>query len=190
MPGNRRGWKRVLLGLVAILVLYGVGTVPSLYGEYLWFAALGYESVFLRILGYRVGVFVLAALGSFAVLYASYRVATKNLRRIGAPDPSWPYRAGIIALALLIGLIYASTWDIVLRFLHATRFGVADPVFGRDVAFYVYTLPFLNLVIWYLIVVTGMGLVVSLALYARRFVAIEDDDEDEHEGVYDDGSVS
>ncbi|WP_231512987.1 UPF0182 family protein [Haloferax mediterranei] len=168
---SRRPWKRLLLGLVAVFALYGIVALPSLYGDFLWFAALGYDSVFLTILAYWTVLFVLTAGISFLVLSTNYRIATQNLRRIDAPAPPWTYRAGIVVFSVLIGLIHASAWDTVLRFLHATPFGVADPISGRDVAFYVYTLSFLNLVVGYLLLVAAAGTVLSLSLYSRQFVA-------------------
>src|ERR687889_503432 len=35
-------------------------------------------------------------------------------------------------LALLAGLARASAWGLVLRLIHATPFGIADPIFSRD----------------------------------------------------------
>jgi uncharacterized membrane protein (UPF0182 family) len=172
---DRGDWKWLGRWTALLLAVYGLFIGPSLYGDYLWFAAVGYEMVFLTILGYRVGLFVLAAALSFAVLFASYRVATATLRADGVAAPPWSVRAGIVAAAVLFGLIYASAWDTVLRFLNATPFGVADPIFGQDIAFYVYTLPMLNLVIGFLMLVVGAGLGLSLALYARPFVtAVEE----------------
>lgn len=171
MQGRGQLWRGPGRWLIVALAIYGFVAGPSLYGEYLWFAALGYEQVFLTIFGYRVALFLLTATVSVTVLYSSYRVAMANLRSIEADAPPWTYQAGIVTVAVFIGLIYASSWDTVLRFLHATPFEVADPVFGRDVAFYVYTLPMLNLVIGFLMLVVSAGLVLSLVLYARSFVA-------------------
>ncbi|QIO24793.1 UPF0182 family protein [Haloarcula sp. JP-L23] len=182
MRGNRHPWKRLLRWLVAVLALYGSVALPSLYGDFLWFAALDYESVFLTILAYWLGLFVLTAGISALVLYGSYRIATQNLQRSGARPPPWRYRAAIIVLAVLIGLVYASAWDTVLRFIHATSFDIADPISGLDVAFYVYTLPFLNLIVGYLVVVTAAGLGLSMALYGREFVATTGQGDEESAG--------
>ncbi|WP_089826791.1 UPF0182 family protein [Halogranum amylolyticum] len=169
MAASSRGWRRVLLAIIAMAALYGFVAVPSLYGDYLWFAAMDYESVFLTILGYRIGLFVLTAVLSFGVLAANYRVARENLRNIDAAAVPWTYRAAVVGGALLIGLSYASTWETVLRFVHGTAFGTADPVYDLDVAFYIYTLPVLNLAVGYLLVIVGAGAGLSFVLYARAF---------------------
>ena len=174
MASYSKGWRRLLFGVAAVLVLYGSIAIPSLYGDYLWFANMDYESVFLTILWYRIGVFVVAAGFGLGVLYLNYHVATTNLRQIDAPVVPWTYRAGIVGGALFIGFWYASAWETVIRFVHASAFGVVDPAYGRDVAFYVYTLPMVNLVVGYLLVTLGAGAVLSLALYVRAFSVCEE----------------
>jgi uncharacterized membrane protein (UPF0182 family) len=163
-------WRRLSGWSALLLVVYGVLAGPSFYGEFLWFAAQGYGDVFLVMFGYRVGLFLLTGAISFAVFYATFRVANTNLADIGAADPPWTYRAAVVAGAVVIGLLQAGAWDTVLRFLHATPFGVTDPVFGRDVAFYVYTLPVLNFLIDFLQLVVVAGFALALALYVRPFV--------------------
>ncbi len=77
--------------------------------------------------------------------------------------------AGI--LAFFMGLAASGQWETVLRARHAVPFGVSDPVFQRDVAFYVFTLPLIEFwrswLLWSLLL-TGTAAVAlySLALYA------------------------
>jgi len=170
MPETRDGWLRVGLGLLALVAVVGLLTLPRWYGDLLWFRGLGYESVFLTILAYRVGLFVVTGTTALLVLYASYRVTSLNLEGVGGVDEAWPVRSVIVLVAVLVGLVFAGAWDVVLRFLHATPFGVSDPIFGLDVAFYVYTLPVVNLVVTFLMLLVGAGLVLSLVLYGRPFV--------------------
>jgi uncharacterized membrane protein (UPF0182 family) len=50
--------------------------------------------------------------------------------------------AGMTVIAGLIGLYAASEWNTWLIFRHAVPFGQNDPVLGFDVGFYVFALPF------------------------------------------------
>ena len=50
-----------------------------------------------------------------------------------------------LALALLFTSAQGNQWTRLALFLHPTEFGVRDPVFARDVAFYVFELPFWQL---------------------------------------------
>ncbi|MBI3973212.1 MAG: UPF0182 family protein [Chloroflexi bacterium] len=87
-----------------------------------------------------------------------------------------------LALAVFMGLIAAAQWEAVLRALHAVPFGVADPLFGNDVAFYVFTLPVLGFLqswtFWALAFTTGA----VLALYALAIYTA--DPSFEHATVY------
>ena len=64
-------------------------------------------------------------------------------------------------LAVIIGLYAAGRWETWLTWRHGVPFGIADPILNRDVGFYVFTLPFLQLLRG-----LGAGLVVLAALAA------------------------
>jgi len=173
MSASRRDWMRVLFGLAVVAGLYVLVSIPSLYGDFLWFGSVGYESVFLTILTYRIGVFAVVTLSSFAVLYASYRVAARRLMAVTSFTPSLLYPIGMGGLSLLLGSIYSSAWEVVLRFVHATHFDRVEPIYGQDVAFYVYQLPFYNLLIGYLLLLAGLGLILAIVLYGRHFAVTQ-----------------
>jgi hypothetical protein len=61
-----------------------------------------------------------------------------------------------------------SFWDVALLATHRTAFGVADPVFSRDVGFYVFTLPALSAALSYLLGLAFVTLLLILAVYALR----------------------
>ena len=177
MSGTPGGRGRLLVVLLGFLVLAGLFVGATYYADLLWFLELGYEGVFIGILLYRVGLFLVTGTVTGLVLYASYRVVRSNLAEMGSP----PHRLGTLvaigALSVFVGLVYASAWETVLRFLHATPFGVSDPSFGMDVAFFVYTLPLLNLVVGFLLLVLALGLLFSLTLYLVPFVIQVPDEE-------------
>ena len=62
-------------------------------------------------------------------------------------------------LSLLVGLAASSEWMTWLSWSHAAPFGQVDPILGRDIAFHVFTVPFLQFVRG-----LGQGLVVLAAL--------------------------
>src|SRR6266550_607971 len=178
--------QRRRLGLVVLVVLFALllvlfNLVP-LAAEWLWFQALGYERVFTTrlvaeaVLGVGVGGLV------FAFLYVNLRIAqrglvpnplvvqvssgaaavdvTRLLRRLALPTA--------LGLALLFGLGAAGGWLGVLQFLHRTPFGATDPVFGRDVGYYVFTVPVIAGAIGLVIAVTTLTLLATIMLYGVR----------------------
>jgi len=70
----------------------------------------------------------------------------------------------LVALVLGIpaGLRLAEGWQTVLTWLNATPFGKTDPIFGWDISFFVFTLPFLELVVSFLLHLVILSLVVSI----------------------------
>ncbi|MGF1601395.1 MAG: UPF0182 family protein [Thermosynechococcaceae cyanobacterium] len=60
-------------------------------------------------------------------------------------NPSFVLAGMSVVLSLGMGLIFSNHWTQVLAGLHGTRFNQADPIFGQDVAFYVFALPVLDL---------------------------------------------
>ncbi|NIW11159.1 MAG: hypothetical protein GWN33_11850, partial [Gammaproteobacteria bacterium] len=54
----------------------------------------------------------------------------------------WAIGAFLIIIALMIGSAASTKWSMILRYFHPKSFGISDPIFGRDVAFYVFSLPF------------------------------------------------
>src|SRR5439155_17340290 len=59
-----------------------------------------------------------------------------------------PWKLIILGIAALLGLFIASSesasWDVYLKGLRGAAFGQLDPAFGRDVGFFVFTLPLLE----------------------------------------------
>src|SRR3989454_3173525 len=85
---------------------------------------------------------------------------TRLLRRLALPTA--------LGLGLLFGMGAAGGWLGVLQFLHRTPFGVTDPVFGRDVGYYVFTLPVIAGAIGLVIAVTTLTLLATTMLYGVR----------------------
>src|SRR5690606_661612 len=69
-------------------------------------------------------------------------------------------------LSLIMGLIAAGQWDTILRSLNGVPFGQVDPVFGRDIGFYVFSLPFLRFAHSWLIGAWILVGTASIAVYA------------------------
>ena len=151
--------KRLLI--VAVVLLLAVPSAAQFYTDLLWFREVGYEKVFLRSITVRALVGALAGLAALAVLALNlmfalrglgareFMIATAQGPRVVRMNPrqlSPIVFAVAAAAALLLGLFAASQWETFLYYRHATPFGVKDPVLGRDVGFYVFTLPLLDVV--------------------------------------------
>jgi uncharacterized membrane protein (UPF0182 family) len=146
-----------------ILLVVALTAVPALvdfYVEWLWFAETGYQQVFLRSLTAKtmLGAVVFAAAFAFFALNVraawqlrprDFMIMTPDGPRRVSIDPGRfrPLGFGIAGLlALVIGGMAATGWESWLFYRHAMPFGDADPILGRDVGYYMFQLPFLELV--------------------------------------------
>jgi uncharacterized membrane protein (UPF0182 family) len=143
--------------IVAAFLLFIVPTAAGFYTDWLWFREIGYEGVFLRSLNAQGLVFALTFGIVFVFLYVNLRFArrrTSERRRVvlgrGADGQEisleGPQIAGLampvsIIVALLSGIAGASGWMRWLSYFHAAPFAETDPLFGREIGFYVFRLP-------------------------------------------------
>ena len=139
--------------LLAILSKASGGLV-----DWLWMIELGYSPLFLRLIWIKVLLFAVAAAFVFLYLWINLKIAAGRQKagfiqyqgedmadvyelRVGARP------AGIIAIvmavvpALIFALGISSAWDTFLRYLWGGAFGRVDPLFGRDIGFYIFKLP-------------------------------------------------
>lgn len=182
-PGRRpqRRGRFVVLALVAAILLGG-GTALSFYVQSLWFESLGFGDVFWTTISLRARVFLGFAIATFAVLYLSFlALKPAKLGDLGGavlvggqPVPLEP----LIRLAALVvsavvaigtGLGMSVDWAAFALYWHGegSSSGPAhamaaqtDPIFGRTLAFYFFTLPAWRLVAGW---VTTLATIVFLA---------------------------
>src|SRR5207237_8412829 len=72
--------------------------------------------------------------------------------------------------AFFFGLAGGDEWDMLLRWVNQVPFGATDPVFGRDIGFYFFTLPVLEFVRGWLLVALIVIVVGVVTLYFVRGV--------------------
>lgn len=164
---------------VMVLVLLGlfVYAASSFWTEILWFQQMHATRILLTRWGVIAGLAVVGVVLSVAVLRIMiglahrHRVSSKrgesaaNLRQYqDAIEPFKKLAFWLVSLVLGIpaGLRLAEGWQTVLTWLNATPFGKTDPIFGWDISFFVFTLPFLELVVSFLLHLVILSLVVSI----------------------------
>jgi len=180
----RRGRRRLVLWLVVGLglLIFFISPLVGLLAEWPWFSALGYQRVFATRLVASFTLGVLAGGVAFVFLYVNLRFAQRGIvpnpvvLQASAQTPALDVTRLVRRLALPAALVFAlflalavsTGWMPVLQFLHQTPFGVTDPVFGRDLAYYVFTLPIVTGVLAILTVLVTVSLLACGALYALR----------------------
>jgi uncharacterized protein len=152
---------RLPLILLLFALVMGIPSLAEFYTDWLWYQETGYEQVFLRSLSAQGIVGGLTALAAFALLVVNLRFALQAMRPrefmiataqgpqvvFVNPERLKPFASlAALLVALLLGFYGAAHWETWLFYLHGTPFGKADPILGRDIGFYIFTLPLLELV--------------------------------------------
>lgn len=168
----------IFLVLAGALVLFIVANiVKGLYTEWFWFDSLGYGSVYATILKTKVLIFFSAA-AIFGIFFLGNLVLATSLAPKSRPNiwpwvivrqlqrvSKWSIILGTALLSLIFGLVAQSNWEVVLRFFNGQLFGITDPVFNKEIAFYVFSLPFLDLLRGWLLGALIVTLIGAVGVY-------------------------
>ncbi|MCH7882978.1 UPF0182 family protein [Patescibacteria group bacterium] len=73
-----------------------------------------------------------------------------------------------LLFGFLTGLAGAGSWETVLKYFNAVPFNTLDPIFGRDIAFYFFDLPFIQFLIGMGFWIIGVSLISIVVSYALR----------------------
>lgn len=153
---GRSSRSRIIGGAALLAVTAGFFGLMSLWGEMLWFEALGLDRRFWLFLGASTGTVAAGAAMALAVVAGiTWTLSERQVR----------YSALLIA-ALGGAWWGAKSWSELLVFIHRVASGLTDPVFGRDTGFFLFALPFYDrlygLAVYSALVGTGAGLVALL----------------------------
>jgi uncharacterized membrane protein (UPF0182 family) len=172
----------LVLVLVAVAALILFPGFSALLTDWWWFREIGYGVIFTRELTTRLLLFLAAGGVTTGVIYLNLRTAQRGLvpnpivLAFGRGSPRLEVTSALsrlslpvaLVLGLLAGLSSTAAWDVVLRALYPSPFGIVDPVFGRDLGFYVFTLPGLSLLLGFCATLAALSLALLLPIYFLR----------------------
>ena len=161
-PKNRKLF--FLLFAVVAAIFLGSRTLLSYWVNLLWFGSLGYSDVFLRTLALQWSLFAAFALATFALLYAAFSLL-KQAHRDDLPSDHTIFIGGqpvnlsvkpvlhvvgiaaSVLIALVTGAAMAAEWPTLSLYWFAPPASgpATDPIFGKPIGFYLFTLPAWNL---------------------------------------------
>src|SRR5712692_3026959 len=152
---RRVGWGIVLA--VAVVLLLFFNQLAGFIVDWLWFGEVGRRRVWWSILAARAQLALLFGAVFFLLMFLNIWLARRGAPPLTPRYDDFPIRvrvgrmartglsllllAGSLVAGLLAGLEASGHWDEYLRCLHPVAFGRTDPVFGRDIGFYVFQYP-------------------------------------------------
>ena len=183
------GLTWLIVALASLALLSPAGQILGFYTDWLWFREVQFTSVFVTVLQTQVLLGVVTGAAFFLILYGNVTLARRLAPRealvaaddaTGLPSPEMlePYLRRLtlpvcVMLALLAGWLGTNRWELVLKALNPTPFDIRDPLFGQDVAFYVFRLPLWNsLYGWLMWVLILSGLATIVVYFCTRGIQV------------------
>jgi uncharacterized membrane protein (UPF0182 family) len=188
--GGRRARRQItrwtIVVLLALIALWWAPGLLYFYTEWLWFRFdVGFPKLFWTIFGTRVGLGVVFGATFLVLVLGNVEVARRMARRTIWYDEERELRQRIaeameyfashylylalvafaVVVAYGVGKDAAGQWSNYLLFRQGEAFGVEDPIFGRDVGFYIFRLPFWRYLQQYAYLVLLAVFVVSAAAH-------------------------
>jgi hypothetical protein len=165
--------------LILLVILGLVGQALPLYTDYLWFQEVKFTTVFTTILWTKFALGLVAGLAFALFVYVNVRLAARSTSGdvlVELDDPfGLPGRLvieplfkrfllpGSLVLGFLAGSQAAAQWETFLRFFNAQPFNVQDPLFGRDLGFYVFRLPLFGTLYTWAMLALGLTFILVVA---------------------------
>ncbi|WP_255421492.1 UPF0182 family protein [Nocardiopsis sp. L17-MgMaSL7] len=177
----RRSRLLAPVAATVVVIIAGLMFAANFWTDYKWFSSVGYTSVFLTELWTRVLLFAVAALVMAVIVGASiffaYRarpgIRPMSLEQQGLdryrqsidPHRKLFFWIAVGALALLAGAAASGDWRSYLQFVNGVDFGVSDPEFGMDIAFFAFTYPFLRILLGYLYAAVILAFIAAVIVH-------------------------
>jgi uncharacterized membrane protein (UPF0182 family) len=182
-PSTSRNSQRrpaIFLGAIAVFLISLVSLV-GYYTDFLWFRSVNADSVYIKILTYRIILFAAFFAFTSIVIWLSLAIAYR-LRPPFSPMGSdqlglQRYRENLdpirkvvfIGLALVLGFLSGASasaqWQVWMQYFSGQPFGVTDPQFNRDIGFFVYQFPLYRTIVSFLISTIVLSLIAASAIH-------------------------
>ncbi|MDH2398665.1 UPF0182 family protein [Bradyrhizobium sp. SSUT18] len=170
-PERKVPRQSAVVGLIIAAVVIGVclfllWLASDFLVDWLWFSSIGYLQVFWTTIGAKAAVFLAVWIGTAVALWLNGWFALRFARRrstqlvagptwnfVGNAPPDllalvrdrlpWPrlIAGGAALLALLVAAAEIGNWGVLLRFVYQVPYGADDPLYNKDIGFYLFSLP-------------------------------------------------
>jgi uncharacterized membrane protein (UPF0182 family) len=182
----------LFIGIVFLVIsLMLLGSMVDFVVDWLWFGTIGYLSLFWTIIIAKAEVFLAVFAATASILWVNGALAFRFARRqriehhthsdwrdAGAltlvdlmefmrDRVRWAVAVvvGALVLATLVGWGEVHNWDVFLRFLYQVPYGASDPLYGKDMGFYLFTLPAYVVIKNWLLITLFLSALLAGALY-------------------------
>ena len=158
--------------VLAALIIFGLITGITLRAEYLNFSGIGekYLSVFEQKVINKCNIFIVAFVSIYILVYILNKFIKRGLKKFFEDEkkemPKLPNKSLSFLLGLLGGVVAASMLaDKLAIFTNAAQFGQYDPIFRADIGYYMFSLPFIQTLLVFLMEVLLVAIIYTALYY-------------------------
>ncbi|MBQ0106083.1 MAG: UPF0182 family protein, partial [Armatimonadetes bacterium] len=185
----------IIITIIAIIVIIKIfDPLANLYLDWLWFSSLHYEKVFATMLLSKISLGLISGIIFFAITYTNLWLARKfcptDYVRIEDTLGGIAYIlkqflglftfAAIIVISVFVGIGASTHWENYQFFTHSTAYGMTDPIFHKDLGFYLFSYPFLKYIYsWFFGVLTASLILTGIMYFVQSGIGYE-----EYEGFF------
>ena len=167
---KKKNRTRMILVLLFLLLFAGVSYI-ELRGSYLEYLELGqnYTNIFYTNLTYRYGIMAVNFVILYFILYFTNRGIKKGLKPFFEKEkkeiPKLPNKSLALVISALVSFVTSSAlMQKIMLIANGTSFGIQDPIFGLDIAYYMFQKPVIETLALYFVILF-VGLSIYIALY-------------------------
>jgi uncharacterized membrane protein (UPF0182 family) len=177
--------------MVFAICLILLGITSDFLVDWLWFSAIGYLGVFWTTIIAEAEVFLAVFLVTTTILWVNGSLASRFARSPWTQHPAefewqrtgvltlsdvlevlrrrlpWPFviSGGAGLLAALVAWGEAHNWGVFLRFLYQIPYGSNEPLFDKDIGFYLFSLPALVVIKNWMLLTLFLSALFAGAIY-------------------------
>ena len=175
---NRLKTTRLFFVIAFFVIFVFLPGIVGFVTDWWWFSEVGHTQIFVKSFIAKAVLFFVAGIFAAVFLLANFSVAIHSkiswtailpAALIGRPvnfDNRIVKKLAVVfslVIAVFFGLVTAVNWQEVLKFISGAAFGTADPIFNKDIGFYIFSLPVFQI---------GLGLIKFLVLLSLAGCAI------------------
>ena len=170
---KKKNKARIFIVLIFI-ILFAIGTYINLRGTYLQYKELGenYVQAFFTNLSYKYTIFAINLVFLYILIYFTNKGIKKGLKTFFIKEKKEMPKLLNKSIAFVTSVIVSTIMSNILmkKILLCSSnvtFGITDPVFGFDIAFYMFQKPLIETLLIYFI-----GIIIGLTIYTAGYYVI------------------
>jgi uncharacterized membrane protein (UPF0182 family) len=183
----------IAAAVFAVICLTLLSLASDFLVDWLWFSSIGYLQVFLTAIGAKAIVFFAVLAATTVVLWLNGVLAARFAMQQPLQIPAAPWKVASVTpppdpfvilrdrltrprfialgaglLAVLVAAGEAGNWSIFLQFLYHVPYGAEDPLYNKDIGFYLFSLPaYIAIKNWMLLAIVLSALFAGAIYWAR-----------------------